>query len=150
MTKGTGRQLGAHSAGSQLPTSLLLCPSVCPPARPSRQQRRGVGLGNHSPRWVGHSLDPHVPFRSRLGNCLNVVWDTNLIILMSKTKKNISSLPLELKWHIKTCHGFSLGLGHLVSSPCPPLVAGSPATASCPGLQVCPHTCKHWACWTFC
>ena len=33
---------------------------------------------------------------------------------------------LELKWHIKTCHGFSLGLGHLVSSPCPPCVAGFP------------------------
>lgn len=42
----------------------------------------------------------------------------DLIILMSKTKKNISSLPsFELKWHIKTCHGFSLGLGHLCLHP---------------------------------
>lgn len=55
----------------------------------------------------------------------------DLIILMSKTKKNISSLPsFELKWHIKTCHGFSLGLGHLVSSPLPPRVPGLSAAAA--------------------
>lgn len=57
----------------------------------------------------------------------------DLIILMSKTKKNISSLPsFELKWHIKTCHGFSLGLGHLVSSPLPH-VSGLSAAAQAIG-----------------
>lgn len=46
---------------------------------------------------------------------------------------------LELKWHIKTCHGFSLGLGPLVSSPHPRRVAGSPRL-HLPGHRVCPHS----------
>lgn len=75
----------------------------------------------------------------------------DLIILMSKTKKNISSLPsFELKWHIETCHGFSLGLGHLVSSPLPPRVPGlcRRRRRRRPGCRVCAHKYKHWACWT--
>lgn len=51
-----------------------------------------------SPHWVGHSLDLHVLFKSRLWNCLNVVWGRNHIILISETKKNISSLPT-LRWN---------------------------------------------------
>lgn len=89
--KAMGRRPGAHSARSQPPRACCFVRLSARPPHP--RQHRGTGLGNHTPRWVGHSLDPHVPFRSRLGNCLNVVWDTNLIILMSKTKKNISSLP---------------------------------------------------------
>ncbi|KAK2496511.1 hypothetical protein MC885_018855, partial [Smutsia gigantea] len=59
VTKGMGRRPGAHSAGSRLPASLLLCPSVRPPSRP-HPGRVEEGLGNHTPRWVGHSPDPHV------------------------------------------------------------------------------------------
>lgn len=137
--KGMGRQPGAHSAGSRLRTSLLLCPSVCPPARLAPLQHRGAELGNHTPRWGGHSADPHGPFRSRLGNCLNVVWDTRPHHIDEQNKKNIF-LPslLELKWHIKTCHGFSLG--HLVSSslvpPARPTAAPSPAQARGRSSQV--------------
>lgn len=84
--------------------------------------------------WGGTTAWTPRPFRSRLGNCLDVVWDTRPHHIDEQKRTLLPNSP-ELKWHIKTCHGFSLGLEtsflHLRVEPlglptaCPPS-CGSP------------------------
>lgn len=112
VTKGTGRRPGAHSGREPgcTPGCCFVRLSARPPA-PTPQAASRCGARNHTPRRAGHSLDPHVLFKSRLGNCLNVVWDMRPHHIDERNKQEHFSLPsFELKWHIKTCHGFSLGL----------------------------------------